>query len=256
MSKIESSIYLNVVAILGCEFCERFAYYSIASSLTLYLRSNFGYSTDKAAICYTLWRAFATLFSVFGGYISDRYWGKKKTIIIGAIIYTCSLSVVSILTIVIDFAPDYLSITATEIIVWFALYCMKIGGSGIRSSVGLLGEAQLRAAANPVLSDEEDVSETADGAHLESKGESEVQRIIESYWSWFYFALTAGALISYSGISYLLRTIPQLPWKIIITESPFNSGARYCTPSLDDMAIQRAHQILFHFIMRTELVNA
>ena len=186
MRCFEFSKYINVLAILGCEFCERLAYYGIGSSLTLYLRSHFGYGTDKAAICYTLWTAFATLFSVFGGYISDMYWGKKRTILVGVIIYACALSVVSLLTFIFDFAPRDYSKKATEIYFWIPLYAMMLGAGCIKSTVGLFGAAQL-----------ETIGCT----------QSEVQRLTESYWNWFYFAVSAGTLVSVTAITYLLRSI-------------------------------------------------
>ena len=118
MSNIVFSEYINALAIASVEVCERVAYYGIGSSLTLFLRSDLGYSTDEASTCYTSWAAMATLLSIFGGYISDMYWGKKRTILVGVIIYACSLSVVSTLTYIFDFASDDLSTGATEAILW------------------------------------------------------------------------------------------------------------------------------------------
>ena len=234
--EFELDKYLNVLAILGCEFCERLAYYGIGSSLTLFLRSDFGYSTEAASTCYTLWSSFATLFALGAGYISDMYWGKKKTILVGALIYAASLTIVSIITYIFDFAPGNLSLSATEAIFWIALYAMMVGAGGIKSCVGLFGAAQLQGLglSNPVGGD--DRNDLSDQAQREADAEAASRQIVESYWncwvilyefiiSWhvlyvdsdvqiqncncnesgFYFAINAGALISYTGVSYLCQ---------------------------------------------------
>ena len=204
MSSIESSKYINVLTILGCEFFGQMARYGISSSLTLFLRSDFGYSTDKASTCYILWAASPALFAILGGYTADMYWGKKKTILVGGIIYACSFSVISTLTYIFDFASRDLSSIASEVICWIAMYSIMVGGAFIRSSIGLLGAAQLEGIAN-LVNDDEDLSETADADQKESTPNSNGQHLIESYWNWFYFAMYAAALVSYTGISYLCQ---------------------------------------------------
>ena len=207
MGDIESDTYINILAILGCEFCERLARFGIASSLTLFLRSEFGYSTDTASTCYTLWCAFSYLFAPFGGYIADMYWGKKKTILVSAVIYACALSVLSISTYILDFASADLSIRAIEIICWIALYVLMLGSGGITSSVGLFGAAQLPTVDN-TMNNEDDMSNTADADPRESNhsnADYESQNLIESYWNWFYFAMSGGPLISYTFITYLCQ---------------------------------------------------
>ena len=215
MNRHEYSKYFNVLAILGCEFCERLAYYGIGSSLTLFLRSYFGYSTEEASVTYTLWASFATLFAVGAGYISDVHWGKKKTILVGAVIYAASLTVVSIITFVFDFdTTGNLSYTASEVIFWFALYAMMVGAGGIKSCVGLFGAAQLHSIAHPLaheVTESDNVvsydASLSEAAQQQSDVESEARQMIESYWNWFYFAINAGALISYTGISYLCQVL-------------------------------------------------
>lgn len=213
MSRLGHSKYLNVLAILGCEFCERLAYYGIGSSLTLFLRSYLGYSTEAASVTYTLWSSFATLFAVAAGYLSDVHWGKKKTILIGAVIYAISLTAVSIITFVFDFGNvTNVGLTVSEVLFWIALYAMMVGAGGIKSCVGLFGAAQLHSIAHPLV---HEVTESdnvvsydpslSDAAQQQSDAESEARQLIESYWNWFYFAINAGALISYTGISYLCQ---------------------------------------------------
>ena len=86
---------------------------------------------------YTLWSVTPDIIAVFGGYISDMYWGKKKTILIAAVIYSCSLTVISILTDILDFSSGDLSIKAAEVCFWIALYAMMVGAGGVRSCVGM-----------------------------------------------------------------------------------------------------------------------
>ena len=132
------------------------------------------------------------------------HWGKKKTILVGGIIYVSFFFLISILTYIFDFAPGDLSLTASEVICWIALYSIMVGGAFIRSSIGLLGAIQLENIANPVH-DSENLGETENTDQHVSNADSESKHLIESYWNWFYFALYAAALVSYTGISYLCQ---------------------------------------------------
>jgi len=208
MSHVNKSEYVNVVAIVSCEVCDRVARYGIGASLILFLRSEFGYTTDEASTYFTLWWSSSYLFALCSGYISDVYWGKQKIILIGAVTCACALTMISLLTYIVDFAPDELSEIAAQIMFWIALYTMMAGVGGIRSSVGLLGVAQLEIIANPIQNDDHGV--------VREPGDSfDGQRVIESYWNWFKFAVNMGSLISYTVISYLCQEVSfAIGWSI------------------------------------------
>ena len=214
--------YLSVIAILGCEFCERLAAFGIGSSLTLFLRSKLGYSIESATVATAIWGAFATIFALLGGYISDFYWGRKKTIIAGAIVYFVALLTVSILTYLFELTgTDDLDLDTIEVIFWLCLYLMSVGAGGIKANVGIFGADQLHQITNseieamnaPGLAASEsdnvvtyDMSAAAMDAEVADR-ELMKQELVASYWNWFYFVINAGALISYTLISFLCQVL-------------------------------------------------
>eukprot|EP01083_Nonionella_stella_P066368 174721_1 len=201
--------YLSVAAILGCEFCERISAFGIGSSLTLFLRSKLGYTIESATIWTAVWGAFATIFSLLGGYISDARLGRKRTILMGCFIYFCALLAVSIITYLFEITDD-LELSAIETIFWISLYVMSVGGGAIKANVGVFGADQLPS---------EDVIITNTNAyddHMENdQSHSVPAELVQSYWNWFYFIINAGALISYTLISYLCQDVSfALGWSI------------------------------------------
>jgi len=208
------SQYFSVVAILGCEFCERLAFYGIGSSLTLFLRSKLGYSTESATVSYTLWSSFSTLFSLLGGYLSDVYWGKKYTILTGAVIYFFSLLSISILTYVFEITSD-IDVTSVSVIFWISLYIMSLGAGGIKANVGIFGADQLHAISANSQNNDNNINSDSDNLEQNIQQNNIYTALVQSYWNWFYFAINAGALISYSLIAYLCQDVSfALGWSI------------------------------------------
>eukprot|EP01084_Bolivina_argentea_P085316 154188_1 len=218
----EINKYLSVIAILGCEFCERLAAFGIGSSLTLFLRSKLGYTIESATIWTAIWGAFATIFSLLGGYLSDARLGRKKTILLGSFIYFLALLTVSIITYLFELTND-LELTSIEAIFWLSLYVMSIGGGGIKANVGVFGADQLLSINNsqnipslqPCESDNL-ISYDVGVATIDlTNTNTNSAELIQSYWNWFYFTINAGALISYTLISYLCQDISfALGWSI------------------------------------------
>eukprot|EP00486_Rosalina_sp_Unknown_P007723 CAMPEP_0201583530 /NCGR_PEP_ID=MMETSP0190_2-20130828/99435_1 /ASSEMBLY_ACC=CAM_ASM_000263 /TAXON_ID=37353 /ORGANISM="Rosalina sp." /LENGTH=176 /DNA_ID=CAMNT_0048025559 /DNA_START=19 /DNA_END=546 /DNA_ORIENTATION=+ len=170
--------YFSVAAILGCEFCERLAAFGIGSSLTLFLRSKLGYTIESATIWTAVWGAFATIFSLLGGYISDSRFGRKKTIVLGAVIYFFALLAVSIITYLFELTDD-LELGSIEAIFWLSLYIMSIGGGGIKANVGVFGADQLHdiTRANSYNFNEMDTTEPMMSDSSQSSAE-----LVQSYW--------------------------------------------------------------------------
>jgi len=69
------------------EACERYSYYGMRSILVVFLVSYLGMTNSKAISDYHLFAGACYLFPVLGAYISDRYWGKYKTILWLSIVY-------------------------------------------------------------------------------------------------------------------------------------------------------------------------
>ena len=67
------------------EMAERFSYYGMRALFTLYLIAAF-YDSATASQVYGSYTGLVYLTPLLGGYIADRYWGNRKSIIVGGII--------------------------------------------------------------------------------------------------------------------------------------------------------------------------
>jgi POT family proton-dependent oligopeptide transporter len=69
------------------EACERYSYYGMRSILVIFLVQYLLLSKSQATADYHIFAGACYLFPVLGAYISDRYWGKYKTIITLSVVY-------------------------------------------------------------------------------------------------------------------------------------------------------------------------
>ncbi len=69
------------------EACERYSYYGMRSILVIFLVSYLGLEKFEATSDYHLFAGACYLFPLLGAYISDRFWGKYKTILYLSIVY-------------------------------------------------------------------------------------------------------------------------------------------------------------------------
>lgn len=69
------------------EACERYSYYGMRSILVIFLVSHFGMMKGDATADYHLFVGACYLLPLLGAYISDRFWGKYKTILYLSLVY-------------------------------------------------------------------------------------------------------------------------------------------------------------------------
>ena len=148
-----------VLFIFANEAAERFCYYGARAVLVLYLTSALGYSDGEAISIYSFYLAAAYYTPLLGGYISDVYLGRFKTILCFNVVYLTGLSILSA-------AGFTKSVPAT----FLGLVLVAIGTGGVKPNVGVLGADQL------VGADE---------------------RTITSFWLLWYASINGGASLSY-----------------------------------------------------------
>jgi POT family proton-dependent oligopeptide transporter len=68
------------------EMWERFSYYGMRAILVLYMTKVLGFMDSRATEIYGNFTGLVYLTPLIGGYISDRYWGNRKSIIVGGFI--------------------------------------------------------------------------------------------------------------------------------------------------------------------------
>ncbi len=80
MSQHPKGLYLLFMT----EMAERFSYYGMRSLFTLYLIAAF-FTKDFASEIYGSYTGLVYLTPLIGGYIADRYWGNRRSIILGGL---------------------------------------------------------------------------------------------------------------------------------------------------------------------------
>ncbi|MDE2372048.1 MAG: peptide MFS transporter, partial [Burkholderiales bacterium] len=68
------------------EMWERFSYYGMRALLVLYLVNKLGYNRDHALELYAVYTGLVYLTPMIGGAIADRYLGKRRAAVIGAMV--------------------------------------------------------------------------------------------------------------------------------------------------------------------------
>ena len=68
------------------EMWERFSYYGMRAILSLYMIKALFYSTAFTSSVYGYYTGLVYLTPLIGGYIADRYWGNRKSIITGGLL--------------------------------------------------------------------------------------------------------------------------------------------------------------------------
>ena len=107
--------------IVGNEACERFSYYGMRAILTVFMVSQLAMPKHEATAVYH-WFVSACYFTpLLGAYLSDRFWGKYKTIMTLSIVYCLGHLV--------------LSIFETKTGVYFGLGLIALGAGGIKPCV-------------------------------------------------------------------------------------------------------------------------
>src|SRR4051812_15273833 len=73
--------------IVGNEACERFSYYGMRAILVVFMTSHLAMAAADAKATYHLFVSAAYLLPVAGAYLSDRFLGKYRTILLLSLVY-------------------------------------------------------------------------------------------------------------------------------------------------------------------------
>src|SRR5690606_30343961 len=68
------------------EMWERFSYYGMRAILSLYMIKALLYTEAFASSIYGYYTGLVYLTPLLGGYIADRFWGNRRSIIFGAVL--------------------------------------------------------------------------------------------------------------------------------------------------------------------------
>lgn len=137
----------------------------------LYLKYKLGYTEDDATMLYHGFLMALYLSCLFGGIISDVYLGKFKTVLYLSIVYMIGSSIVAVSSIpVLSFSPFAGLILGLTLI--------AVGNGGIKPCICAFGGDQFQL--------------------------PEQATQLAAFFSWFYFTITLGALLS-TTVTPILR---------------------------------------------------
>jgi POT family proton-dependent oligopeptide transporter len=117
--------------IVGNEACERYSYYGMRSILTVFMIQVLFMQEGEATSTYHLFASACYLFPLLGAFISDRIWGKYKTILYLSLVYCLGHAV--------------LSIWETKAGLYWGLGLIALGSGGIKPCVSAHVGDQFRA---------------------------------------------------------------------------------------------------------------
>jgi POT family proton-dependent oligopeptide transporter len=82
--------------IVGNEACERYSYYGMKSILVVFMIQVLLFQETEATFTYHIFSSLCYFFPLLGAFISDRVWGKYKTILYLSLVYCAGHAVLSI----------------------------------------------------------------------------------------------------------------------------------------------------------------
>lgn len=119
---------VGLATLFTTELWERFSYYGMRAILILYLVASeesggLGMSAAEAVGIYGVYSAMVWLLAVPGGWLSDRVWGPRKTVLIGAFVIA---------------GGHYVLAVPTEWAIWPGLACVAIGTGMLKPNISAM----------------------------------------------------------------------------------------------------------------------
>ncbi|KAJ1399957.1 Proton-dependent oligopeptide transporter family [Sesbania bispinosa] len=188
--KRETGTWKACPFILGTFFCERLAYYGIASNLVIHLTTKLHEGLVSAARNVTTFQGTCYLTPLLGSFFADAYWGRYWTIVVFYGIYLIGICILILSATIPSLEPMECvnsvcpSATLAQSAVFFlGLYMIALGTGGIKPCIWPFGADQF---------DDTDRRERA------SKG---------SFFNWNYFTSNIGALISVTMLVWIEENV-------------------------------------------------
>ncbi|KAI8521808.1 hypothetical protein Bbelb_015620 [Branchiostoma belcheri] len=151
-----------VYFIVGNEFCERFSYYGMRAVLILYLTKFLGFNEDVGTGLYHAFVMLCYFSPLLGAMLADSWLGRYKTILYVSLLYAAGNIIMAITALPPLGAPE----RAGPLI---GLLVIGFGTGGIKPCVSAFGGDQFSA---------------------------DQDRMLQLYFSMFYFSINAGSLLS------------------------------------------------------------
>ncbi len=93
---VDNKFPSQIKFIVGNEACERYSYYGMKSILTIFMIQVLLFQEADATFTYHIFSSLCYFFPLLGAFLSDRIWGKYKTILYLSLVYCLGHAVLSI----------------------------------------------------------------------------------------------------------------------------------------------------------------
>ncbi|KAH9502286.1 hypothetical protein Btru_073341 [Bulinus truncatus] len=177
------------ISILATEMFERLAFYSVSANMVLFGTSKLGLDTVDSTTVSLIFSALANLFPVLGGFISDSWIGRFRTILFSIVLNITAMLLIQ--SAAIDFKEWFdhdMSQPDKTVVYLVGLFLLTLGTGGIKANISPFGAEQVKS--------------MGDGA-------------VQSFFNWFYWVINIGALLAYSGVAYLQQN-ESFTWGLFI----------------------------------------
>eukprot|EP01023_Acetabularia_acetabulum_P009011 TRINITY_DN13967_c1_g1_i2.p1 TRINITY_DN13967_c1_g1~~TRINITY_DN13967_c1_g1_i2.p1 ORF type:complete len:623 (-),score=82.66 TRINITY_DN13967_c1_g1_i2:1000-2868(-) len=180
-----SPLFTVCPLILGNEFCERLAFYGIASNMVRYLQVQIGMGEAQSSSQVMLWQGTCYFTPILGAYMADAVWGRYKTILIFSLVYAIGMMLLAGSASLPGLKPDPVGHADwyTYLVYLTALYVVAFGTGGIKPNVSSFGADQF------------------DDANPSKK------KAKQSFFNWFYFTVNLGSLIALTWVTWVQENL-------------------------------------------------
>ncbi|CAL4915940.1 unnamed protein product [Urochloa decumbens] len=170
--------------IIGVEFCECLAFFSISTNLVTYLTTVLHESKVSAARNASTWVGASFVAPLFGAFIADTYWGRYWTIAVFLPVYIIAMLIlIASASLPVFSTCSNFGSNVHRPLVYLGLYLAAIAGGGVKPCTATFGADQF---------------DPNDPVELAKKG---------SFFNWYFFLITTSSLLSGTVIVWLQENV-------------------------------------------------
>lgn len=96
LQAVDNKFPPQIKYIVGNEACERYSFYGMKSILTVFMIQVLLFQESQATFTYHIFSSLCYFFPVVGAFVSDRIWGKYKTILYLSLVYCVGHAVLAV----------------------------------------------------------------------------------------------------------------------------------------------------------------
>lgn len=111
------------------EMWERFSYYGMRAIFALYMINGLAFSRSKASEIYGSYTGLVYLTPLIGGYVADRYWGNRKSIVAGGMLMALGQFLM------FGSASMYQNVSMATALLWAGLVFLIIGNGFFKPNI-------------------------------------------------------------------------------------------------------------------------